>query len=131
MTTKEEYQAYLTTDYWREVSDAVKQRAGHRCQVCNSSLKLEAHHRTYAHRGNEKEYLDDLVCLCHSCHKKFHFAPDPSPKKKKKWRRNKNKHGKGMSYFSRKLKRQGWWEPKKIEHRPYDPNKCLDKSLNC
>ena len=72
MITQSQYQAYLTTPYWREVSRAVKKRAGFRCQLCNSPLDLQAHHRTYEHKGDELNHLDDLICLCKKCHKNFH-----------------------------------------------------------
>jgi predicted HNH restriction endonuclease len=69
---KESYKAYLHTPYWREVSRLVKKRFGWRCGVCNSPLELQAHHRTYEHRGDELNHLDDLICLCKICHKLFH-----------------------------------------------------------
>lgn len=73
------YQIYLRTDYWHQVSQLVKDRAGHRCQICNSKQELHAHHRTYANKGNELEHLDDLTCLCRVCHGIFHgrILPDP------------------------------------------------------
>jgi len=67
-----EYQQYLTTDYWKQVSERVKEKAGFRCQVCNSSKQLEAHHRTYEHLRQEMEFLGDLVCLCRRCHGLYH-----------------------------------------------------------
>jgi len=76
------YNDYLLTDYWKMVSQAVKARAGYRCQICNSELDLQAHHRTYEHRGNEINHLDDLTCLCRRCHAVFHGkqeAPAPTP----------------------------------------------------
>jgi hypothetical protein len=33
---------------------------------------LQAHHRTYEHKGDELNHLDDLICLCKKCHKNFH-----------------------------------------------------------
>jgi hypothetical protein len=79
MKTKaqERYSEYLNTDYWKRVSDAVKAKAGYRCQVCNSQLDLIAHHRTYEHRGNELEHIDDLTCLCRRCHDIFHGKSVP------------------------------------------------------
>jgi len=71
------YNDYLTTDYWKEVSRRIKARAGWKCQVCNSPHGLEAHHRTYEHRGNEIEHLEDLICLCRKCHSSFHGKADP------------------------------------------------------
>ncbi len=72
------YDEYLKTDYWKTVSAAVKRRAGHRCQVCNSPHDLAAHHRTYEHRGSELAYLDDLIALCRRCHSIFHGKDAPT-----------------------------------------------------
>jgi hypothetical protein len=66
------YHDYLKTEYWQQVSRKVKERGGYRCQVCNSPHDLQAHHRTYDHRGNELKHLDDLICLCRRCHAIFH-----------------------------------------------------------
>lgn len=66
------YHGYLQSDYWKQVSDAVKAKAGYRCQVCNSPHDLQAHHRSYANRGKELEHIDDLTCLCRRCHETFH-----------------------------------------------------------
>jgi len=72
---QEEYREYLKTDYWKKVSLEVKARANFRCQVCNSPNQLNAHHRTYANKGNELEHLDDLTCLCKQCHSLYHGKP--------------------------------------------------------
>jgi hypothetical protein len=68
------YQEYLQSPYWKQVTDAVKRRADYRCQLCNSQHGLQAHHRSYQHRGRELEgnNLNDLVCLCAACHRLFH-----------------------------------------------------------
>lgn len=68
----EKYSDYLKSAYWQAVSKAVKAKAGYRCQLCNSPHDLNAHHRTYEHRGSELDHLDDLVCLCRRCHETFH-----------------------------------------------------------
>jgi len=85
------YDEYLKTDYWSQVTKAVKERAGWKCQVCNSPHDLQAHHRTYEHRGNELRFLDDLIAMCRRCHGVFHgkIAIDPiakleAPKRKPK-----------------------------------------------
>lgn len=80
MTRKEEYRDYLQTDYWKLVSSEVKRRAGYRCQVCNGPDNLEAHHRTYEHRGSELEHLEDMICLCRKCHGLYHKPPEPPPR---------------------------------------------------
>lgn len=64
------YKDYLKTVHWKAMKDKALARAKHRCQVCNSSEKLNVHHRTYDRLGEEK--LSDLTVLCRVCHSKFH-----------------------------------------------------------
>lgn len=64
------YVEYLRSEHWRERRKGAMERAGHRCQVCNSSGPLDVHHRTYARRGCELP--EDLTVLCRKCHETFH-----------------------------------------------------------
>jgi hypothetical protein len=64
------YHAYLQSDAWRALFNQALDRAGHRCQLCNRSNGLQAHHRTYERVGHE--LLDDLTVLCDDCHIMFH-----------------------------------------------------------
>jgi len=118
------YNDYLTTDYWKAVAGAVKARAGWKCQVCNSPLDLNAHHRTYEHQGNELNHLEDLVCLCRRCHATFHGKGDavapaapvavaPIPyKTKEKARVERRKVAKAArhQYDNEGDMPPGWWE---------------------
>lgn len=64
------YQEYLQTAHWKLLAEKVKRRAKWRCQLCNEQGTMHVHHRTYERRGFE--YLKDLICLCSTCHYKFH-----------------------------------------------------------
>lgn len=64
------YKDYIKSDRWREVAEAKKQSVGNKCEICNSSKRLQVHHRTYERLGNENE--NDLTVLCWYCHAKFH-----------------------------------------------------------
>lgn len=64
------YREYIRSPEWRAKADAAKERAGHRCQLCNSDGQLDAHHRTYKRLGNEEP--EDITVLCRDCHAKFH-----------------------------------------------------------
>ena len=64
------YKEYLLTPHWLELSERIKARDGYRCVLCNSSDKIEGHHRTYERRGYELE--SDVHTLCHPCHAKHH-----------------------------------------------------------
>lgn len=72
LSMSKKYDEYLKSEYWQLVSKAVKGRADFRCQVCNSQHDLQAHHRTYEHRGRELDHLSDLICMCRRCHGIFH-----------------------------------------------------------
>ena len=63
------YHAYLRTPQWQARRQAALKRADYRCQICNSSDRLEVHHRTYDNIGNELP--GDLTVLCHSCHELY------------------------------------------------------------
>lgn len=63
------YDDYIHSEEWAEKSEAAKERAGYRCQVCNvpdSMAGLETHHRTYERLGYEDD--GDLIVLCGDCH---------------------------------------------------------------
>lgn len=72
---KEDYQAYLQSEAWRIRRKWKLERAGFRCQVCNSDGELHVHHRTYERIGDERE--DDLTVLCADCHAIFHKKVPP------------------------------------------------------
>jgi hypothetical protein len=64
------YSQYLQTDHWKNIAYQAKRKAGFRCQMCNSSGLLNAHHRTYERRG--EEWLTDITVVCEACHEHFH-----------------------------------------------------------
>ena len=64
-----DYEEYLKSTAWKMRASDAKRRAGHRCQVCHSADRLEAHHRTYERLGHEDHA--DITVLCHECHELF------------------------------------------------------------
>lgn len=68
-----DYSSFLQTTYWKVISRKKKKDSKNKCQVCNSKDKLNVHHSTYEHHGEEHKYIDtDLICLCEKCHSLFH-----------------------------------------------------------
>lgn len=63
------YREYIRSREWRLKADSAKRRAGYRCQVCNGTKRLQAHHRHYHTLGNERP--EDITVLCDSCHELF------------------------------------------------------------
>ena len=59
---------------WPGLRDACFAAADYRCQLCNDTTGLQAHHRTYD-TWRTPEELSDLTCLCRKCHERFHFPP--------------------------------------------------------
>lgn len=64
------YAEYLKTEHWKVYRNEALERAGNRCQLCNSAGLLHVHHNTYERRG--QELPRDLIALCANCHAKFH-----------------------------------------------------------
>jgi hypothetical protein len=71
---KQGYSEYLESPAWRARRDAAIARAEGRCQLCNSSRRLNVHHRTYERVDNERD--GDLTVLCQKCHERFHGIAD-------------------------------------------------------
>ncbi len=65
------YKEYLRTPIWKALKEAALDRAGRRCQVCNSDLMLQVHHRKYPEVLGTEDPMD-LTVLCRRCHDLFH-----------------------------------------------------------
>ena len=65
------YKDFLNTPYWKAISAYLKIKRG-KCEKCGSETELHTHHKTYEHHGTEIFNLNDLICLCKECHRKFH-----------------------------------------------------------
>jgi 5-methylcytosine-specific restriction endonuclease McrA len=74
-----DYRAYIRSQQWYRRRYGALQRAGHRCQVCNSPDQLQAHHRDYSRLGRERPC--DITILCEKCHSLFsrHGRLAPAP----------------------------------------------------
>ncbi len=73
------YEEFLHTMYWEIISHYVKIKRGFVCNRCGEKYvimsKLNVHHNTYIHHGEEHklEVIDeDLELLCYKCHIKHH-----------------------------------------------------------
>ena len=64
------YADYLNSIDWKAKCTRLIQKRGKRCEVCNSSYRIEVHHLTYKRIFNER--LEDLKVLCFQCHRKAH-----------------------------------------------------------
>jgi hypothetical protein len=64
------YSEYLKSQEWQEKRKKALRFASFRCQLCNSPERLNVHHRTYEHLG--QELMGDLITLCNDCHAIFH-----------------------------------------------------------
>lgn len=67
--SRKEYLRYLKSYDWQVKRQRALKAADWRCQVCNSEISLEVHHRTYDNIGDEQP--SDLTVLCHECHELF------------------------------------------------------------
>ena len=69
------YKQYLTTEYWFDVRKEMHSVVGYACEICGTNKGIQVHHLHYGNRG--KETLNDLVCLCGSCHNLMHYSNNP------------------------------------------------------
>jgi len=74
------YGEFLESGYWRYVRMLVLKRDRFRCQKCSAPNRLQVHHLTYAHHGEEHKFLNELLTLCDTCHQDAHGLGDHKPK---------------------------------------------------
>jgi hypothetical protein len=75
MSAKSQYAAFLRSEYWKHVQEAVAVRDDGKCRRCGAR-GLQVHHKTYEHKGEELEHLEDLELLCAACHAFEHRKAD-------------------------------------------------------
>jgi 5-methylcytosine-specific restriction endonuclease McrA len=75
----EKYKQYLQSDKWKAISKRRYEIDGYRCCMCGCTgtpaNRLEIHHLSYRYLYYEENRVyEDLVTLCHICHKQLHKA---------------------------------------------------------
>lgn len=67
-----DYNIYINSPLWQDSQArlAVLQYDGYRCRMCDDTTALEVHHISYENLGYESP--EELVTLCHACHKETH-----------------------------------------------------------
>ena|SRR6266542_2090390 len=63
------HQTYLGTEQWQCRRREAIQRGKFRCANCYKERRLQIHHLSYAHLGDEQP--SDIVALCRSCHERI------------------------------------------------------------
>ena len=66
------YEDFLKTPYWKAISGYIKERDLNRCEKCGAQKRLQVHHLSYQHHGDELHNMNELVTLCRKCHKETH-----------------------------------------------------------
>ena len=64
------YEPYLASAAWAKKRELVFRRARGFCEGCGLVPPDQVHHLTYEHVG--KEFLFELVAICHACHERIH-----------------------------------------------------------
>lgn len=89
----EQYKAYLRTDKWKAIAKRRIEIDNHTCVMCKSrgtmTNCLEVHHLSYRYLYHEENRIyEDLVTLCHSCHKSVHnlMCRITSPSGRRGWK---------------------------------------------
>lgn len=76
-TDTQEYKEYMKSEKWKAIAKKRMEIDGKTCQGCGSrgsgNNPLEVHHLSYSHLyAEETRIYEDLVTLCHVCHKNLH-----------------------------------------------------------
>lgn len=71
------YSAYLCSEKWHRIAKRRMAIDKFRCCMCGCSgtmnNRLEVHHLSYRHLYQEENWIEqDLVTMCHNCHKSLH-----------------------------------------------------------
>lgn len=73
---KLKYDFFVTTTYWRGISNYIRHKAEGLCPVCLSTeLPLITHHKSYKNHGEELTNFQDLEAMCVICHRHTHGKP--------------------------------------------------------
>lgn len=93
--TDSEYKEYLKSDEWRSIAESRLKIDNYRCVCCGTAgtvkNPLEIHHLSYRYIGQEQSRIyEDLVTLCHVCHKAIHRTMErvTSPTGRRGWKDN-------------------------------------------
>jgi 5-methylcytosine-specific restriction endonuclease McrA len=70
--TRRDLDEYLQSPEWMVVRAEAIERAGHMCEQCGFTRKLQVHHVSYSRLGNELP--EDLKVLCRQCHDAEHHS---------------------------------------------------------
>lgn len=79
MTAPTWYRRYLLSPHWLRFRELVYLAAGYRCVQCGwaqqpgEKWRLEVHHVSYAHLG--EEHPEDVTVLCDRCYDTTHGLP--------------------------------------------------------
>jgi 5-methylcytosine-specific restriction endonuclease McrA len=58
--------------FTKELKTSIKERAAYRCEICKKThVSLVVHHKKEFCKGGTNE-PENLMAVCHSCHKKIH-----------------------------------------------------------
>lgn len=77
MFDNEKYKRYLQSDKWHWIANKRMEIDGYCCTACGcrgtTNNPLEVHHLSYKNLYHEETRIyEDLVTLCHVCHKQLH-----------------------------------------------------------
>jgi len=64
------YSEYINSKEWKRRRRNYFRKHRKQCEICESLVGIELHHRSYEHLGNEPDV--DLQALCRGCHENTH-----------------------------------------------------------
>ena len=70
--TRRIYKTWINSEDWKDIAFQKMKKAGFQCELCGTAKNLCVHHITYEHLCREEEHMEDLLCVCKTCHRKLH-----------------------------------------------------------
>jgi hypothetical protein len=71
-----DYHEYIKSEKWQRKARKARRRAGGKCELCQSTYRIEVHHKHYRTLGQES--MTDLQVLCSGCHSIQHENKRPA-----------------------------------------------------
>ena len=66
------YQEYIESPAWKTLRQKALAR-DRTCRTCDSTQRLQVHHRKYPHRWKD-DHVRHLIVLCYRCHEAIHAS---------------------------------------------------------
>ena len=73
------FRSEISDVQWNRITHYLRQKYNYACQLCNRNYKkepesLQAHEKWEFDRENQKQILENILCVCEKCHHVIHWG---------------------------------------------------------